>query len=96
MGIYPSNKVYGIRIYNYINDDFNLIFEKKYDTEMTSEMIHEVKLFYDISIQYLEPIHYKIFTEYSCTHEKDKNNIILMDWFKISYDDFQLILQNKY
>ena len=35
MGIYPSNKVYGIRIYNYINDDFNLIFEKKYDTEMT-------------------------------------------------------------
>ena len=38
MGIYDSGKIFGIRIYNFIDDDFaNILFEKTYNEIMSDE-----------------------------------------------------------
>ena len=37
MGIYVSGTVFGIKIYNFNDDDINILFEEKYDEIMSYE-----------------------------------------------------------
>ena len=45
MGIYTDGKIFGIRIFYYIND-INILFEKIYEEEMTYNQMEEAYLFY--------------------------------------------------
>ena len=47
MGIYDSGSVFGIKIYNFNDDDFaNILFEKIYTEIMSDEEKKETYLFY--------------------------------------------------
>jgi len=47
MGIYINGAIFGIRIYNFNDDDFaNILFEEKYDEIMSGEQMMETYLFY--------------------------------------------------
>jgi hypothetical protein len=47
MGIYDSGIIYGIRIYNFNDDDFeNILFEENYDTIMSHQKMSESYIFY--------------------------------------------------
>ena len=42
MGVYTNGAIYGLRIYNFNDDDFaSILFEEKYDEIMTSEQMRE-------------------------------------------------------
>lgn len=47
MGIYNGVDVYGIRLYNFIDDIGNTIYEKTSETIFTQEMIDEAKNCYE-------------------------------------------------
>ena len=47
MGIYDSGIIFGIKMYNFNDDDFsNILFEKTYDEIMSDEEKKKVYLFY--------------------------------------------------
>jgi hypothetical protein len=47
MGIYTNGTIFGIKIYNFNDDDFaNILLEKKYDEIMSNEQMSEAYLFY--------------------------------------------------
>jgi len=47
MGIYVTGTVFGIRIYNFNDDDFaNILFEEKYHEIMSHAQMREAYLFY--------------------------------------------------
>lgn len=47
MGIYVDDAIYGIRIYNFDeNDELNTLYEKKYDTVMNHDQMTNAYLFY--------------------------------------------------
>jgi hypothetical protein len=49
MGIYNNGTIFGIRIYNFNEDEFsNILFEEKYDEIMSHEQMREAYLFYAI------------------------------------------------
>jgi hypothetical protein len=85
MGIYPSDDIYGVRIYNFINDEGNVLFERKYDTIMSYETIQEAKLFYDELCETdKNNVFFKIYTECSTTY----NSGLCMIWLPITLDLF--------
>ena len=53
MGIYPGNKIFGLRFiqevedYEYGESVMNIVYEKSYENEMTKEQIAEAKRIYD-------------------------------------------------
>ena len=60
MGIYDSGKIFGIRIYNFIDDDFaNILFEKTYNEIMSDEDKKEAYLFYT-KLNNKNEIHFKL------------------------------------
>jgi hypothetical protein len=85
MGIYPSGIIFGIRIYNFNDDDgfINILFEEKYDEIMSHEQISEAYLFYD-KLKDKDNIFFKIYTECSSTY----GNVNYMDWITISLNAF--------
>jgi CRISPR/Cas system CMR-associated protein Cmr3 (group 5 of RAMP superfamily) len=47
MCIYQNGKIFGIRIYNFNDDDFaNILFEEKYDEIMSGEQMREAYIPY--------------------------------------------------
>jgi hypothetical protein len=85
MGIYPSDDVYGIRIYNFVDDVSNILFERKYDVIMTKEMLKDVKLIYEeLYENNKDQIFFQIYTGRSSTYDKD----IFMQWIPIKFDIF--------
>jgi hypothetical protein len=47
MGIYDNGNIFGIRIYNFNDNDIaNILFEKKYDGIISNEQMREAYLFY--------------------------------------------------
>jgi len=85
MGIYPSDVIYGVRIYNFINDEGNILFERKYDTIMSYENIKETKLFYDELCETdKNNVFFKIYTECSTTY----NSGLCIIWLPITLDLF--------
>ena len=85
MGIYPSDDIHGIRIYNFIEDVSNILFERKYDVIMTKEMLNDIKLVYEeLYENNKDQIFFQIYTECSSTYNKD----IFMQWIPINFDIF--------
>ena len=86
MGIYSNGTIFGLRIYNFNDDDFsNTLFEEKYDEIMSSEQMREAYLFYN-QLNDKNEIFFKIYTE--CNSTQDIEHKKIMEWFPISLNQF--------
>jgi hypothetical protein len=86
MGIYASDNIFGIRIYNFNDDDIGItLFEEKYDEIMSHEQLRQARLFYDLLYD-KKNIHFKIYTECSSTLSNNKETF--MEWHVLSLDTF--------
>jgi hypothetical protein len=87
MGIYDSGNIFGIRIYNFNDDDFaNTLYEQKYNVTMSYTEKKEAYLFYT-NLSNKNNIFFKIYTECTSTYEIN-NNENFMRWSPISLDLF--------
>jgi hypothetical protein len=87
MGIYDSGNIYGIRIYNFNDDDFsNTLYERKYDVTMNYKQKIEAYLFYT-NLNNKKDIFFKIYTECSTTYDIN-NKEKFMGWYPMSLDLF--------
>ena len=87
MGIYSSDNIFGLRIYNFNDEDFsNILFEEKYDEIMSHEQMREAYLFYN-EFKNTTEIFFQIYTECSSTLN-GSNNEIFMHWYPISLNMF--------
>ena len=85
MGIYPSDDVYSIRIYNFVDDVSNILFERKYDVIMTKEMLNDIKLVYEeLCKNNKDELFFQIYTECSSTYNKN----LFMQWIPITLNIF--------
>lgn len=86
MGIYSNDNIFGIKIYNFNDDEFsNILYEKTYDEIMSHEQMREAYLFYTKLND--KNIFFKIYTE--CYSTLDCNNKeIFMNWYPISLSTF--------
>lgn len=83
MGINPSGKIFGIKMYN-LDDDFsNILFEKTYNEIMSEEEKKEAYLFYT-EMNNKNEIRFQYYTECSSTYGTG----VFMTWFPISFDLF--------
>jgi len=87
MGIYNNGSIFGIRMYNFNDDDIsNTLFEEKYDEIMSHEQMREAFLFYT-NLNDKNNISFQIYTECSSTLDKyNKGNF--MRWYPLSLDMF--------
>jgi hypothetical protein len=86
MGIYLSNKIFGISIYYFDYDDLcNILFEEKYSEIMSHEQMTKAYLFYN-ELHDKKNIFFKIYTE--CCSTLNKNNETFMMWYPITLDVF--------
>jgi hypothetical protein len=84
MGIYDSGRIFGIRIYNFKDDDYdNTLFEEKYDEIMSDEQKNEAYLFYT-ELDNKNEIRFQYYTECSSTYDK---GVFLM-WYPITLNLF--------
>jgi hypothetical protein len=84
MGIYGNGSIFGIKIYNFNDDDLsNTLFEEKYVEIMSHEQMREAYLFYT-ALNDKNNISFKIYTECSSTYD---NGIFFM-WYPMSLDTF--------
>ena len=67
MGIYDNGSIFGIRIYNFNDDDIsNILFEEKYDEIMSHGQVRKAYLFYT-ELNNKNEIHFQYYTECSST-----------------------------
>jgi len=84
MGIYDSGIIFGIRIYNFNDDDFsNILFEKTYNKIMSDEEKNNAYLFYT-ALTNKNEIHFQYYTECSSTYDKGT----FLTWYPISLNLF--------
>ena len=87
MGIYNNGTIFGIRIYNFNEDEFsNTLFEEKYDEVMSYQQMREAYIFYNILYD-KKDIHFKIYTESISTYNSNNKEKIMM-WYPISLNEF--------
>jgi len=87
MGIYSSGNIYGIMIYNFINEEENILFERKFDIIMSNEEKREARLFYNEINEILKSkVLFKIYTSVSSTYSMNDGD--WMDWEPITLDYF--------
>jgi len=83
MGIYTNGNVFGIRIYNFNEEEnSNILFEKKYNLIMSEEERKEAYLFYTELCD--KNVFFNIYTECSSTYEKG----IFMMWHNVPLNIF--------
>jgi hypothetical protein len=86
MGIYSNGSIFGIQIYNFNDDDIsNILFEEKYDDEISYIQMREAYLFYN-NLNDKNKICFKIYTECSSTLSYNKDNFMM--WQSLSLDTF--------
>ncbi len=86
MGIYSSDDIFGIRIYNFDDDDnSNTMYEKKYDLTMSNEQLREAYLFYN-QLNDKNNLSFQIYTECSSTLDVNMKNF--MTWIPVSLNTF--------
>ena len=92
MGIYAGDRIFGIRIYNFNDDDVsstlfgNTLFEEKYDEVMSHEQMREAYLFYN-ELNDKNNLFFKVYLE--CTSTLDLiHNKKYMNWCSISLNTF--------
>jgi hypothetical protein len=68
MGIYSNGTIFGIKIYNFNDDDVaNILFEEKYVEIMTHAQLREVYLFYT-ELNNKNEVRFQYYTECSSTY----------------------------
>ena len=86
MGIYASDSIFGIQIYNFNDHDIsNILFEKKYDKVMSYHQMREAYLFYT-ELNKNSEIHFKIYTECTSTLSYNRDNCMM--WYPMTLDTF--------
>ncbi len=86
MGIYSSDDIFGIRIYNFDEDEnSNILYEQKYDLTMSNEQLREAYLFYN-QLNDKNNISFQIYTECSSTLDVNMKNFMM--WYPISLNVF--------
>ena len=86
MGIYVSGTIFGIKIYNFNDDDdINILFEEKYDEVMSYHQMREAYLFYT-EFNKNNEIHFKIYTKCISTLSYNSDNFMM--WYPLSLDVF--------
>jgi hypothetical protein len=85
MGIYSSGSIFGISIYALNDEDYNILFEEKYDEIMSHEQIREAYLFYT-ELNDKNNLLFKVYTE--CTSTLDLAKHDFMMWYPISLKQF--------
>ena len=86
MGIYSNERIFGIRIYHFNDDNFSeTLFQKKYDKIMSSEQMNEAYLFYT-EVKHKNELFFKIYTECSSTHDIQEGQFMI--WTPISLNRF--------
>lgn len=84
MGIYNNGTIFGIRIYNFNDDECsNILFEEKYIEVMSHEQMSEAYLFYT-ELNNKDGIHFQYYTECFSTYGE---GTFLM-WHPLSLDTF--------
>jgi hypothetical protein len=83
MGIYPSDNIQALRIYNFIDDMENILFEIKFNC-INNEIKQKIKLFYENNLNNKNDLHYAIYTECSDTYGDEKYFI----WLSITQELF--------
>jgi len=84
MGIYNNGTIFGIRIYNFNDDECsNILFEEKYIEVMSHEQMKEAYLFYT-ELNNKDGIHFQYYTECFSTYGE---GTFLM-WHPLSLDTF--------
>jgi hypothetical protein len=84
MGIYDSGCIFGIKIYNFNDDDFeNILFEKTYNEIMSYEEKKKVYLFYT-ELNNKDEILFKYYTQCSSTYGEE--NFFM--WYPLSLNLF--------
>jgi hypothetical protein len=84
MGIYANDTIFGIKIYNFNDDDFaNVLFEEKYDEIISNEQLREVYLFYT-ELNNKNDIRFQYYTECSSTYGKGN----FLSWYPMSLNLF--------
>jgi hypothetical protein len=84
MGIYDNGLVFGIRIYNFNEEDYaNTLFEEKYEEIMSDQQMKKAYLFYT-ELKDQNNIHFQIYTECSSTY----NNENFLMWYPMSLNTF--------
>jgi hypothetical protein len=84
MGIYDSGNIFGIRIYNFNDEDIsNILFEKKCGLIMSDEQIKEAYLFYT-ELSNKSELCFQYYTECSSTYDKGT----FMMWYPMSLNLF--------
>ena len=87
MGIYNNGTIFGIRIYNFKDDDLmNTLFEEKYDEIMSIAQMREAYLFYT-EFNDKSNLSFKFYTECSSTLNND-NKENFMEWYPMSVNTF--------
>ena len=86
MGIYNNGTIFGIQMYNFNDDDIsNILFEEKYDEEISYIQMKEAYLFYN-NLNDKNTIFIKIYTECSSTLNYNSDNFMM--WHPLPLDTF--------
>jgi hypothetical protein len=84
MGIYDNGSIFGIRIYNFNDNDYaNILFEKTYHQIMSDEEKKEAYLFYS-ELNNKNEIRFQYYTECSSTYGK----CTYFHWYPMSLNLF--------
>jgi len=84
MGIYNNGNIFGIRIYNFNDEDFsNILFEKKYNEIMNNEEKKKAYLFYT-ELNNNNEIRFEYYTECTSTYEQGT----FWKWHPMSLESF--------
>jgi len=84
MGIYDNGNIFGIKMYNFNDEDFaNVLFEKTYDKIMDDEEKKKVYLFY-IKLSNKNEIHFQYYTKCSSSY----NGGFFFMWYPMSLNIF--------
>lgn len=86
MGIYNNGNIFGIKIYNFNDEDLsNTLYEEKYQEIMSYEQMREVYLFYN-QLNDKNNIFFKFYTQ--CSSTLNYNKEIFYDWYSMTINEF--------
>jgi hypothetical protein len=84
MGIYDNGIIFGIRIYDFNDDDFaNILFEEKYNETMTHAQMREAYFFYT-GLNNKNEIRFEYYTQCSSTYGEG----LFLRWYPMSLNLF--------
>jgi hypothetical protein len=102
MGIYPSDIIYGVRIYYSKDGDTvyqnDIIYEKKYESTFNEHHMNELRQFFNgLEDKVKCNLRFCIYTEYTSTLDyvnyRIDNNRSELGWFPVNYRTFCRLFQ---